>query len=134
MKRSKARELMMQMIFEMNMQKDYSQELKERFFLLNEIQEENQAYFNQVFEQIKEHILSIDELINEVGKGWSTETMPAVDLAILRLAIAEMIYLKDIPVSVAINEAVELAKRYSTEQSSKFVNGMLGTIARGNHA
>ena len=69
-------------------------------------------------------------MIDELAIGWSIERMPRVDLSILRVAIYEMMYRQDIPCSVSINEAVELAKRFGGERSSAYINGMLGTLAR----
>ncbi len=72
----------------------------------------------------------IDTLIHELAIGWKLERMPKVDLSILRVAIYEMMYRKDIPCSVSINEAVELAKQFGGDRSSAYINGMLGTLAK----
>jgi N utilization substance protein B len=71
----------------------------------------------------------IDRTISEYADNWSLERMPIIDRNILRMCLYEMIYESEIPFSVSINEAVELAKTYGTEESSKFVNGVLGKIA-----
>ncbi len=77
-----------------------------------------------------EHIEEVDELIAETSENWSLERMPLVDKSILRLATFEMIHVDDVPCSVSINEAVELAKDFGGEDdSSRFVNGVLGKIA-----
>jgi N utilization substance protein B len=73
---------------------------------------------------------AIDGLISEHSKGWTLQRMPAVDRAILRLAICELQRRPETPTAVVIDEAVELAKRFSTDDSGKFVNGMLSAIAR----
>ena len=65
------------------------------------------------------------------SKGWKTNRLPKVNLAILRLAIYEIKYVDDVPASVAINEAVELAKKYSGEGDYSFINGILGSVAKG---
>jgi N utilization substance protein B len=77
----------------------------------------------------REHLAQIDRLIAGVAEHWTLERMAAVDRNILRMAIFELMR-GATPVGVVINEAVELAKRYSTEESGRFVNGMLGRIAR----
>lgn len=77
-----------------------------------------------------EHIESIDQTIGRLSVGWDTQRQPAVDRNILRMAMYEILYLDDIPVSVTINEAVELAKKFSAEESSRFINGVLGTLVR----
>ena len=73
---------------------------------------------------------TIDAMITENAKGWPRERMPALDRAILRLAIWELTDRPDVPTAVVIDEAVELAKRFSTDDSGRFVNGVLATIAR----
>ena len=71
-----------------------------------------------------------DELISEFSHTWTIQRIPAIDRNILRLAIYELLVRADVPVAVVINEAVELAKRFSTEESGKYVNGMLSAIAK----
>ena len=71
-----------------------------------------------------------DELISEFSHTWTIQRMPAIDRNILRLAIFELLGRPDVPVAVVINEAVELAKRFSTEESGKYVNGILSAIAK----
>jgi N utilization substance protein B len=78
---------------------------------------------------VAEHIDALDELIQRYAKNWDLERMPALDRAILRLATYELGHRPDVPRNVVINEAVELAKVFSTEESGKFVNGMLSAMA-----
>ncbi len=82
------------------------------------------------YEKIAVKTPEIDAILNETSKGWKTSRMSTVDLCILRLAVYEMLFDEEIPVGVAINEAVELAKRYGGEDSGSFVNGILGKIAK----
>ena len=91
---------------------------------------EDVAFSDAVISGIEAHQDEIDSVIDELAIGWSIERMPRVDLSILRVAIYEMMYRQDIPCSVSINEAVELAKRFGGERSSAYINGMLGTLAR----
>jgi N utilization substance protein B len=77
-----------------------------------------------------EHQCRIDSVIQKHARDWTLERMANVDRNILRLAAFEMLYLPDIPPSVTIDEAVELAKKYSTAESSRFVNGILGNLVR----
>lgn len=72
----------------------------------------------------------IDAKINEFAKGWTTSRITKVSLSILRIAVCEMLYFDDIPASVSINEAVELAKQYASPEDSKFINGVLGSIEK----
>lgn len=79
---------------------------------------------------VAEHRAELDEQIRSHARGWSLERMPVVDRNILRLALAELLHRDDIPTSVAIAEAVGLAKSLSTEDSPRFVNGLLAAVAR----
>lgn len=91
--------------------------------------QENREYLTNKCNDIFSHITELDEAINEVSSGWKTSRMSKVDLTIIRLAVYEMRYEEDIPVAVSINEAVELAKRYGTDDSASFVNGILAKLA-----
>lgn len=75
------------------------------------------------------HLAETDELITRYAKGWTIERMPVIDRSLLRMAIFELAHRPDVPTAAIISEAVELAKRYSTDDSGRFVNGMLGRIA-----
>lgn len=79
---------------------------------------------------VESHISEIDMFIIENAKGWAIDRMPALDRAILRIAIFELLHRQDTPVAVVIDEAVELAKRFSTDDSGRFVNGVLSAVAR----
>lgn len=99
------------------------------------IYEENVAkvgkYAKALFDGVDLKTEELDEVINTYSKGWKTNRLPKVNLAILRLAIYEIKYVDDVPASVAINEAVELAKKYSGEGDYSFINGILGSVAKG---
>ena len=94
------------------------------------LKENNQKYMQSKYENIKAHLDEIDALLNEKSKGWKTSRMSKVDLSILRLAVYEMKFDEDVPVKVAINEAVEIAKSFGGDASASFVNGILGKIAK----
>ncbi|MDD6550205.1 MAG: transcription antitermination factor NusB [Lachnospiraceae bacterium] len=94
----------------------------------NGIKEADLKLINDKVEAIREHIKDIDELINANVTGWKTSRMAKVDLTILRLACYELKYDDSIPEKVSVNEAVELAKKYGTEKSGSFVNGVLRHI------
>jgi N utilization substance protein B len=79
---------------------------------------------------IEAHRVTIDEAIVAHAKGWALDRMPALDRAILRLAIFELTSRPDVPIAVVIDEAVELAKRFSTDDSGRFVNGVLAAVAK----
>jgi len=83
---------------------------------------------------VQEHQAHIDELIVKYAERWGLQRMPVVDRTVLRMATWELLWGEDIPVAVAINEAVELVKALSTDDSGRFVNGVLGRIAEGKSA
>lgn len=88
----------------------------------------DKEYIKLVIEQLSENKDMINELINKYAKNWSVNRMPKVDLAILQLAICEILFIDSIPGKVSVNEAVELAKMYCDEKSPKFLNGILGSV------
>ena len=79
---------------------------------------------------VEENIAVIDEIIEANSQDWTISRLPKVTLAILRLAVAEIRYVDDVPNGVAVNEAVELAKKYGTYEDASFINGILGAIAK----
>lgn len=90
--------------------------------------EKDKTYIFEKVEKISEKREEIDAKINEVSEGWKTGRMGKVDLTLIRLAVYEMLYEEDVPAKVAINEAVELAKQYGTDNSPSFVNGVLAKL------
>lgn len=131
MTRNEAREILMQIIFELdankNMDADTAAALAAERLAGNHI-----SRGSKLLSDIIENIDEVDSLINKCSKSWKTGRMPKVDLAVMRLATGEIKYSDDIPDAVAINEAINLAKKYSTEQSSRFIHGVLGAIAKNN--
>ncbi|MEY2419765.1 MAG: transcription antitermination protein NusB [Actinomycetota bacterium] len=91
---------------------------------------EPDAYAIDVVTGVREHAGTIDELIKRLAPDWPIDRMPAVDRAVLRVGIYELSQRPDVPTAVVLDEAVELAKRYSTEESGRFVNGVLAAAAR----
>lgn len=77
---------------------------------------------------------SIDEIINNNSKGWKIERLPKVSLAVMRLALCEILYVPSVPTNVSINEAVELAKKFASQEDASFINGILGKYVRENDA
>ena len=92
--------------------------------------EEGLAFARELLQGTVANVKEIDAIIARYAKDWSLDRMPAVDRNVLRLAIFEIMHLPEIPHGVSADEAVELAKRYSTAESSKFVNGVLGSLLR----
>lgn len=85
-------------------------------------------YAEEIVRGVAEHHGRIDALLSEHSEGWTLSRMPAVDLAILRIAVYELLYSLDVPEAVAVDEAIELAKTLSTDNSPRFVNGVLAQI------
>ncbi len=100
-----------------------------------EIYEENIEsvgdYARSIAFGVEEKKDNLDGLIEKYSKGWKVKRLPKVNLAILRLAAYEILFVDDVPESVAINEAVELAKKYSGESDYSFINGVLGALVKG---
>ena len=95
----------------------------------NTADEKDEQYIIRKYEDIASKLEIIDEMINKEAKGWDTSRMGKVDLTLIRLAVYEIKYDDEIPTGVAINEAVELAKKFGQENSSGFVNGVLAKFA-----
>lgn len=128
MSRRELREQIFKFIFRVEFnERDEMSEQESFFFEADELNadEKDMQYISQKGNSIIERLDEIDELINEKAKGWTTARMGKVDLTILRLAVYEIMFDEDVPTGVAINEAVELAKKFGQEESSGFVNGIL---------
>jgi N utilization substance protein B len=127
MTRRKLRENMFRMLFRVEFHDE--DEMKEQFGLfeeeLEDVSEEDQACLAARTDDVLSHLKEIDDALNEKSAGWKTSRMGKVDLTILRLAVYEIRFDSDIPDKVAVNEAVELAKKYGTDDSASFINGVL---------
>lgn len=134
MRRTEARELFMQLLFQMEVQNDYGKEIKERFAQEN-LRESNQLeYFNNLYEATVSNLEQIDVKLEACSSNWKISRMAKVDLAILRLSAAEILYLDEVPDSASINEAVDMAKKFGGDDSGKFINGILGKVVRTKDA
>ena len=91
-------------------------------------EEEYETYFKAVVLGTVENIKKIDEAIEENSHGWDFDRISRIDLAVLRVAVYELMFREDVPAVVAINEAIEISKKYSGEKSGTYVNGVLGGI------
>lgn len=133
MGRRELREQIFKLLFriEFNKAEEMPEQIK-LFFEDNEktVLEPDEAYISQKYKNIVDKKTDIDLALNEVAEGWKTERMGKVDLTILRLAVYEIKYDEDVPASVAINEAVELSKKFGQDGSPAFVNGILAKFAK----
>lgn len=131
MSRSELREHIFRMLFRIEF--NSAEEMKEQedlyFELLGETAEQDKTYILDKYKAIVEKLEEIDALLNEHAAGWKTSRMNRVDLTILRLAVYELKYDEEVPTGVAINEAVELGKRYSSDEGPAFINGILAKFA-----
>ncbi len=129
MNRSKLREKVFQLVFRVAFNDQEELEQQAEFFFGDEEQEgmteKEQKQIQDKFDSVVARLDEIDALINEKSTGWNVSRLGKVELAILRLAVYEIVYDEKIPGSVAINEAVELAKKYAAEESPAFINGVL---------
>ena len=132
MGRREMREHIFKLLFlrEFNEAAEMPEQIKLYFDNMEELAPAEQAYMEDKYNKIQEHLEEIDQLLNEISTGWKTKRIGRVDLNILRLAVYEMKYDEDVPVKVAINEAVEIGKTFGGEDSASFINGILGKVAR----
>lgn len=136
MGRRAAREFAMKLIYQLEIHKE---NLEEQMKLALEEEEEaigekDRQYINDVTEGVFLHLEHLDKLVENYSKGWNITRIPKVDLSILRLGIYEICFRDDIPYSVTINEAVELAKKFSGEEAGAFINGILSKIPKSKAA
>ena len=131
MQRSAMRELAFKFLYGIEIQKNVESDALELFFVYIEIDEKDvQEYLTKINLGIKEHNSEIEELIvHNLRENWSLDRISKVNLSLIKLAIFEMLYL-DLPYKVAINEVIELAKRYSDNQASTFINGILASVVK----
>ena len=130
MGRKQAREGTMQLLFQMDVNEDYSDEVLDLYLDNFEFDNLETKYIIDAINSIKENLEVIDTHIANHLEGWDLDRLAKVDLSTLRIAIYEILYREDIPIEVSINEAVETVKKFSNEDSFKFVNGVLGSFVR----
>lgn len=132
MRRREQREHIFKLLFmsEFNSRREMEEQLALYFEDIENLEEKDKEYISRKYMNIMEHRKELDEKLNGISMGWKTSRMNRVDLTVLRLAVFELEFEKEeVPVGVAINEAVELAKCFGSEESGVFVNGILGKIA-----
>ncbi len=129
-KRSRARELALKLFYESDLTGKQMAELCEEFRASSEAGEEVQEFVCCLAGRAGERREEIDEMLGRAAENWDLDRMAAVDRAILRMGVCELLLMDDIPPSVTINEAIEIAKKYSTPESGKFVNGILDKVRR----
>lgn len=124
MNRPRSREVVMEIMYQMEIHKTYEMDDMEKFLVHYE-EVLDQPYIHRLVALWLAHRDEVEEKITKHLKGWKLDRIAKIDLAILRLGITELIYADDIPIKVSINEAVNLAKKYVDDKSGKFINGVL---------
>ena len=127
--RRKARTLALQVLYEIDTSGHKADDVTERLLIEEDFTEENEAFIRDIVFGVIAHKEKLDQSIRKHAPAWPIEQLPVIDRNILRLAIFEILIDNRVPVKVAINEAVELAKTFGADRSSKFVNGVLGSIS-----
>ena len=130
MGRRAAREIAMKLVYQLDIQKDSREEQIRQTLEQENLTENDTNYITDVVEGVFKNVEQIDRTIETYSKGWKLSRISKVDLSILRLSIYEISFREDIPFNVSVNEAVELAKNYSGEESSSFINGILGKVSK----
>ena len=131
MKRRRSREYALQILFQLELSGgELNNEVLEEFWEGIEEDDAVRDFTYDIVKTTRDNIDTIDETVKKAAEHWSLERMAVIDRNILRAAACELLYRKDIPPSVAINEAIEIAKKYSTEDSASFINGILDKIAK----
>jgi len=127
--RTKSREFAMQMLFQWDMSQQDPAKLEAKFWRAAKAADATRNFANQLFEGATKETAALDEIIGKHADNWRFERLAAIDRAILRLAIYEL-RATDTPPKVVLNEAVELAKKFSSEESGSFVNGILDAFRK----
>ena len=128
--RRKAREFALQMLFQWDITHDSIDQIASTFFEGQEESQPVQEFARQLVTRTVEHVEEIDSLIRRHAEHWRLDRMATVDRNLLRLAIQEFMFDKEIPKTVVINEAIEIARRFSAQESPQFINGILDSIKK----
>ncbi|MYE91238.1 transcription antitermination factor NusB [Candidatus Poribacteria bacterium] len=126
--RTQSRIFALQMLYQAEITKDSIHYIQECFWQVNDAPETVKQFANLLAEGTTEHLATIDPAIRSAATHWKIDRMPVVDRCLLRSTTYELLFLIDIPPAVSINEAIELAKKYSTEDSPQFINAILDKI------
>lgn len=132
-KRRKAREIVLNALYYHEMADDDMSILLQHISKKRGVNKEIKDYAKRLLEKTMKNLDTIDKKLTKIIKNWDLHRVAIIDKSILRFATAEILFLPDIPVKVSIDEAVEMAKKYSTENSGRFVNGILDEIARSEN-
>lgn len=130
-KRRKSRMFTLQMLYQYEMREAGPDQIAQEFWADHaKVHKDIRDYANSIFSGTVEYIPNIDSIIAELSLNWKITRLSLVDKCILRFAIYEIYFSDDVPVKVAIDEAIEIAKRFSSDESSAFINGILDAVAQ----
>ena len=129
-KRREARELVLKSLYCWEISESKPEEVFSDLASQIELDNSSKLFSRELFKKVIEHQKEIDELIKKNVQHWDFSRIAVVDKNILRIGICELLYLEDIPLKVSLDEAIELAKKYSSEDSGSFVNGVLDAVAK----
>ena len=130
MQRRKARRVALQVLFARDFHQDKLDDLVEQLFEQNNISMEHKSFVRCLVEGVASRWRDLDIHISSLSRDWKIDRISLVDKNILRLAMFELLYMEETPVAVCVNEAVELARKFGTDKSPKFVNGILGSFVK----
>jgi len=125
-----SRELALKVLFQIEFSKQKLKDIFDQFWVENQVSDEVQGFTKSLVEGTLRNLSEIDAVIQSGSTNWKLSRMSTVDRNLLRQASFELLFLNDIPDSVTINEAVDIAKKFGTEESSSFINGVLDKIAK----
>lgn len=130
MSRKLAREIAMNVLYQMAIHEDFASKTFENYIAQNLTTSDDLRYVHSVVNAFSEHRETVDIIIGKYLKGWTFDRLAKLDVSILRMAVTEIFYIEEVTTAVAINEAVNLAKRFSDDETPAFVNGVLGEMVR----
>lgn len=130
MSRRIARDICLKSVFQIDFFEEELLDQINQYIESESVSQKDLNYINTITKGIIDNKNKIDQLIEKYLKGWKINRLNKVDLAIIRIAVYEMIFLKDTPNAIIINEAIELSKKYSEEKSTSFINALLDTLSK----
>jgi len=132
MGRRASREAVMKLLYQFEIQKNDRNEQIDMALEEESLTDNDKSYIRSIVDGVNEKLTLIDNIIEKKAMGWKITRLSKIDLSILRIGIYEILYCEDIPFSVSVNEAVELAKTYSNADAGAFVNGLLAKVSKAD--
>lgn len=130
MSRKLTREIIMNTLYQMEMHSNFESASYQHYMADNILDEKELKFAKLVVDAFSDNKETVDESIKTYLKGWTIDRISKVDLSIIRVAVTEILYIEELSTAISINEAVNLTKKYSDEESASFVNGVLGEFVR----